>query len=127
MIEDYGRDIEGYSNPLEGRAEGQELSESQVEYLKELNVDNDEWDELSYDEQDELLECLDSRMEELGIDPEDRVKVAQDILSPYLAEAYGEYFENTYNPYSPTSWERHPEESDEDYEERMEDQESLMG
>jgi len=29
--------------------------------------------------------------------------------------------------YSPTSWERFPDESDEDYRERMEDQNSFMG
>lgn len=35
--------------------------------------------------------------------------------------------ERTDDDYSPTSWERHPWESDEDYKDRMDDQVSMMG
>ncbi|MGM9833369.1 MAG: hypothetical protein ACI31A_06755 [Candidatus Limisoma sp.] len=38
-------------------------------------------------------------------------------------QKFGEEFDDNY---SPTSWERDPDESDEDYEDRMQDQEDLM-
>lgn len=49
---------------------------------------------------------------------------------PNLMEDFDKQFDNEdefgYDEFSPTSWDKHPDESEEDYEERIQDQEDFM-
>lgn len=88
MLEDLDKNIEGLRDL--GDSEGtRELQSNEVEYLSELQMPSDRWNELSGAEQTEHLNLIVARMEELNLpDSMDRQEIIRGLFSPEITEAY---------------------------------------
>lgn len=88
MLEDLDKNIEGLRDL--GDSEGtHELQSNEVEYLSELQMPSDRWNELSGAEQTEHLNLIVARMEELNLpDSMDRQEIIRGLFSPEITEAY---------------------------------------
>lgn len=72
------------------------LTDSQIEYLSEFNLEDSEWDDLNEVQQLNWESGIDGRMDELGIDIKNRSEVAHQAFSDDLAEAYDSYLVEQY-------------------------------
>lgn len=88
MLEDLDKNIEGLRDL--GDSEGtHEVQSNEVEYLSELQMPSDRWNELSGAEQTEHLNLIVARMEELNLpDSMDRQEIIRGLFSPEITEAY---------------------------------------
>ena len=88
MLEDLERNMEGLRDL--GDSEGtRELQSNEAEYLSELQMPSDKWNELSGAEQTEHLNMIVARMEELNLpDGMNRQDIMKDLFAPEIAEAY---------------------------------------
>ena len=88
MLEDLERNIEGLRDL--GDSEGtRELQSNEAEYLSELQMPSEKWNELSGAEQTEHLNMIVARMEELNLpDGMNRQDIMKDLFVPEIAEAY---------------------------------------
>ena len=66
-IESFGN-IEGLSKSVENTASAIEISDSQLSYLKELDVPSDKWESMSSAQQDVVLSRINDRFAEMNID-----------------------------------------------------------
>lgn len=66
-IESIGN-IEGLSKSIENTSSAFEISDSQLSYLKELDVPSDKWESLSSAQQDVVLSRINDRFAEMDID-----------------------------------------------------------
>ena len=88
MLEGLERNMEGLRDL--GDSEGtRELQSNEAEYLSELQMPSDRWNELSGAEQTEHLNMIVARMEELNLpDGMNRQDIMKDLFAPEIAEAY---------------------------------------
>ncbi len=76
------KSLEGVNSPFE-------LSDSQLQYLKELNVSSEQWEGMDIGQKNQCLSSLNDRFEELGISDNSVIEsTLQNNFSPELVEAY---------------------------------------
>ena len=81
--------IEGLSKSVENTSSAIEISDSQLSYLKELDVPSDKWESMSSAQQDVVLSRINDRFAEMDID--DKNIMADAItrsFSPEIVESY---------------------------------------
>lgn len=87
-IEAFGN-IEGLSKSVENTSSSIEISDSQLSYLKELDVPSDKWESMSSVQQDVVLSRINDRFAEMGVD--DKNIMADAVtrsFSPEIVESY---------------------------------------
>ena len=90
-------DLEGLENSgsmSDSMSEG--LTDTQKEYLAELNIEPDDWAELTTLQQEFNLDIIDGRMEELHVPMDQRSELGQSLFNTDLAEAYDDYLVREY-------------------------------
>jgi len=92
--------IEGISRSAENLHSPLEISESQLSYLKELDVPSDKWENMSSSQRDLVVSRISERFEELGISRKDIIEdTISKNFSPEITESYNKSFED-YKPNS---------------------------
>lgn len=87
-FESFGN-IEILSKKIENCNSSFELSDSQLTYLKELDVPSNKWESMSTSEQNSLVSRISKRLEELGIRRKDLIEdTISKIFSPKIIESY---------------------------------------
>jgi len=95
MIELYS-DLEGISK-MEGNSKI-DISDSYISYLKELNVPSDNWKELSPSQQKSILEHINYRLDEIGINDDlQKTEILSKTFSTGINESYHERLESAPN------------------------------
>lgn len=87
-IESFGN-IEGFSKSVENTSSAIEISDSQLSYLKELDVPSDKWENMSSAQQDMVLSRINDRFAEMDIDDKNIMADAVSrSFSPEIVESY---------------------------------------
>ena len=88
-IESFGN-IEGLSKSVENTSSAIEISDSQLSYLKELDVPSDKWESMSSAQQDVVLSRINDRFAEMDID--DKNIMADAVSRSFSLEIVESYF-----------------------------------
>ena len=91
MLEELER-FESQAKPL---SEG--VTEPQMEYLSELNIESCDWAELNDMQQLVTLSAIDGRMDEIGVPVEQRSELAHATFSDDMADAYDDFIVESYD------------------------------
>ena len=81
--------VDAIKNGLESSERLSELSESQIAYLKELNMPAEQWEELAFSSKSACLSAIEARFEELGISDNSVIEsTLQNHFSAGIVESY---------------------------------------